>query len=102
MNKKVLMHELAERLSWEFNISQKEAYKVICETRNFFVENINAGNTIELRKFGTFHYKQCPPRMARNPKTGETCLIDARLNPRFKPTGQSVQLITSERFNNTV
>ena len=47
-------------------------------------EKLIDGNTIEIRGFGTFACKPRKARPARNPRTGETVLIDERLVPTFK------------------
>ncbi|MBR6855726.1 MAG: integration host factor subunit beta [Fibrobacter sp.] len=47
-------------------------------------EKLIEGNTIEIRGFGTFACKPRKARPARNPRTGETVLINERLVPTFK------------------
>ncbi|QFY89905.1 integration host factor subunit beta [Magnetovirga frankeli] len=49
------------------------------------VQELVAGNRIEIRGFGSFclHYRA--PRLARNPKTGETAAMPAKYSPHFKP-----------------
>lgn len=47
-------------------------------------EKLIDGNTIEIRGFGTFACKPRKARPARNPRTGETVLIEERLVPTFK------------------
>lgn len=40
---------------------------------------------VEIRDFGVFHLNNRPPRIGRNPKTGERVSIPARHTPHFKP-----------------
>ena len=47
-------------------------------------EKLVEGNTIEIRGFGTFACKPRKARPARNPRTGETVIINERLVPTFK------------------
>lgn len=47
-------------------------------------EKLIEGNTIEIRGFGTFACKPRKARPARNPRTGETVLIEERMVPTFK------------------
>ncbi len=42
------------------------------------------GERIELRGFGSFTVKERAPRVARNPRTGETVQVPAKLHPHFK------------------
>lgn len=43
------------------------------------------GVRIEIRDFGSFELRHRPPRIARNPKTGETIKLAAKVNTHFKP-----------------
>ena len=40
---------------------------------------------IELRNFGVFEVKKRKPRTARNPRTGETVMVPAKLVVTFTP-----------------
>ena len=42
------------------------------------------GERIEIRDFGSFQLNQRPPRVARNPKTGEKVNIPTKYVPHFK------------------
>ena len=43
------------------------------------------GNRIEIRGFGSFDLHCRPPRIARNPKTGEAVNLPAKVAIHFKP-----------------
>jgi len=43
------------------------------------------GNRIEIRGFGSFNLHNRPPRIARNPKTGEAVHLPAKVVVHFKP-----------------
>ena len=43
------------------------------------------GNRIEIRGFGSFDLHFRPPRLARNPKTGEAVNLPAKVVLHFKP-----------------
>jgi len=40
---------------------------------------------VELRGFGSFTVKKRAPRVGRNPKTGESVQVPAKVVPHFKP-----------------
>ncbi len=40
---------------------------------------------VELRGFGTFSLRKRQPRMARNPRTGQSVVVGTRYVPHFKP-----------------
>ena len=43
------------------------------------------GDRIEIRGFGSFDVRHRPPRLARNPKTGEAVNLPAKIAVHFKP-----------------
>lgn len=43
------------------------------------------GGRIEIRGFGSFSLHYRPPRMGRNPKTGESVSLIGKYAPHFKP-----------------
>jgi len=43
------------------------------------------GQRIEIRGFGSFSLHYRPPRVGRNPKTGEAVALAAKYVPHFKP-----------------
>lgn len=43
------------------------------------------GGRIEIRGFGSFSLHFRPPRMGRNPKTGQTVALPGKHVPHFKP-----------------
>ncbi len=43
------------------------------------------GERIEIRGFGSFSLHYRPPRMGRNPKTGEAVALPGKYVPHFKP-----------------
>ena len=47
-------------------------------------EALARGERIELRGFGSFTVKEYAPRVGRNPRTGETVHVAAKLRPHFK------------------
>jgi integration host factor subunit beta len=54
-----------------------------------------SGHRIEIRGFGSFSLHYRPPRMGRNPKTGESVALTGKHVPHFKP-GKELR----ERVNN--
>jgi len=59
------------------------------------VEALNSGSRIEVRGFGSFALRYRPPRLARNPKTGERLHTVCKYAVHFKP-GKELR----ERVNN--
>jgi integration host factor subunit beta len=44
-----------------------------------------SGQRIEVRGFGSFNFNCRPPRIGRNPKTGEKVPVPEKCVPHFKP-----------------
>lgn len=60
----------------------EEAVKKILECMTLALA---AGERIEIRGFGSFSVHYRPPRLGRNPKTGEAVALPAKHVPHFKP-----------------
>ena len=48
-------------------------------------DTLTQGERIEIRGFGCFNLHTRPPRQARNPKTGESVPLTAKVAIHFKP-----------------
>ena len=57
------------------------AVKIILE---HMVNTLSNGDRIEIRGFGSFDVHYRPPRIGRNPKSGETVSVPAMFIPHFK------------------
>lgn len=60
----------------------EEAVKIILEHMS---QALASGERIEVRGFGSFSLHFRPPKMGRNPKTGEKVPLGAKYVPHFKP-----------------
>ncbi len=58
-------------------------------------ESLAYGERIEIRGFGSFSLHFRPPRVGRNPKTGDAVTLSGKYVPHFKP-GKELR----ERVNN--
>ncbi len=48
-------------------------------------QSLAGGDRIEIRGFGSFSLHYRPPRVGRNPKTGESVHLAGKYVPHFKP-----------------
>lgn len=48
-------------------------------------QSLTDGERIEIRGFGSFSLHFRPPRVGRNPKTGEPVTLPGKFVPHFKP-----------------
>ncbi len=88
MTKSELMARLAEVFSEKHVESQLQSkdieygVKVLIDT---MTRSLAKGQRIEIRGFGSFDLNKRPPRIGRNPKTGERVEVPAKQVPHFKP-----------------
>ncbi len=53
------------------------------------------GERIEIRGFGSFSLHYRPPRIGRNPKTGDSVALPAKHVPHFKPGKELRERVSS-------
>ena len=82
MTKSELIARLAERFPQLVAKDAEFAVKMILDA---MTDALSRGDRIEIRGFGSFSISRRPPRMGRNPRTGEQVLIPEKLVPHFKP-----------------
>lgn len=56
-----------------------------------------SGERIEIRGFGSFSLHFRPPRLGRNPKTGDSVELTGKYVPHFKP-GKELRERVNEKF----
>lgn len=81
MNKAELVAAVAEKAG----LSKKDAEAAVNAFTQIVVEEVGAGNRVQLVGFGTFESIARAERQGRNPQNGEAVTIPARNIPKFKP-----------------
>ena len=66
-------------------ITRKEAEVVVNTIFAAISDALVEGDRVELRGFGSFTVKKRNARIGRNPKTGESVTVPAKVVPHFKP-----------------
>ena len=82
MTRSDLVEELASRFGQLTHRDAEFAVKAILDAMN---DALVAGHRIEIRGFGSFSINRRPPRMGRNPRSGESVAIPEKRVPHFKP-----------------
>ena len=89
--------ELIEKLSMrQSQLTYKDVEFAIKTITEQMAQALATGGRIEIRGFGSFSLHFRPPRMGRNPKTGEAVRLSGKYVPHFKP-GKELR----ERVNQT-
>ncbi len=70
------------------------AVKTVLERMSDALAN---GERIEIRGFGSFCLHHRPPRIGRNPKTGEPVALPGKHVPHFKPGKQMRERVNESR-----
>lgn len=94
MTRSDLVEELANRFSQLTHRDAEFAVKAILDAMN---DALVAGHRIEIRGFGSFSINRRPPRMGRNPRSGESVAIPEKRVPHFKP-GKALREAVDERL----
>ena len=82
MTRSDLVEELANRFVQLNHRDSEFAVKTILDAMN---DALVRGHRIEIRGFGSFSINRRPPRMGRNPRSGESVAIPEKRVPHFKP-----------------
>lgn len=89
--------ELIEALANRFpKLMKADADMAVAEILGAIGQTLAAGRRVEIRGFGSFSLNYRPPRIGRNPKTGETVSVSAKWTPHFK-AGKELRELVSEK-----
>ena len=81
MTKSELIARLAERFPQLVAKDADYAVKMILDA---MTDSLARGDRIEIRGFGSFAVNYRPPRVGRNPKSGEKVSVPEKYVPHFK------------------
>ncbi len=82
MTKSELIARLAERYP---QLIAKDADYAVNTILDAMAQALADGHRIEMRGFGSFALNRRPPRVGRNPKSGEKVMVPEKCVPHFKP-----------------
>lgn len=81
MTKSELIERLSERHS---QLVAKDADLAVKTILDAMADALRDGHRIEIRGFGSFSLNVRPPRVGRNPKSGEKVAVPSKRVPHFK------------------
>ncbi|MEE2984156.1 MAG: integration host factor subunit beta [Pseudomonadota bacterium] len=88
--------ELIESLVWkQSQLGYRDVELAVKTMLEHMGQTLASGERIEIRGFGSFSLHYRPPRVGRNPKSGDAVSLSAKYVPHFKP-GKELR----ERVNN--
>lgn len=66
------------------NLTARDVDDAVNSILNAMTAALAQGSRIEIRGFGSFSLNYRPPRVGRNPKSGDTVEVPAKIVPHFK------------------
>ena len=82
MTKSELIINLAERNP---QLTLRDVDCAVDVILNAITNTLASGKRAEIRGFGSFGLNSRPPRIGRNPRSGDTVIIPEKKAPHFKP-----------------
>lgn len=82
MTKSELIEAIARRQN---HLNAKDVELAVKHLIEIMSNSLASGERIEIRGFGSFSLHFRPPRIGRNPKTGEAVALSGKHVPHFKP-----------------
>lgn len=82
VTKTELIESLARKQS---HLAYKDVELAVKSLLEKMSQTLANGGRIEIRGFGSFSLHFRPPRMGRNPKTGDSVALSGKYVPHFKP-----------------
>ena len=80
MTRSDLVNQLAERFG---QLTQRDSEFAVKTMLDAMSDALGRGHRIEIRGFGSFSINRRPPRLGRNPRSGEKVMIPEKLVPHF-------------------
>jgi len=75
------------------NLSRRDAKVVLECMLGAMIQALQKGDTVYIRRFGTFNTRVRPPRPSRNPITGAHVTSPAKKVARFKASKELLRLV---------
>lgn len=94
MTKSELIESLARKQN---HLAYKDVELAVKGLLEQMSQALATGNRIEIRGFGSFSLHFRPPRVGRNPKTGESVSLPGKHVPHFKPGKELRERVNSQK-----
>lgn len=94
MTKSELIESLARQ---QTQLAFKDVELAVKTVLEHMAHALSTGERIEIRGFGSFSLHYRPPRVGRNPKSGEPVSLPAKFVPHFKPGKQLRERVDQTR-----
>ncbi|MGL4667342.1 MAG: integration host factor subunit beta [Saezia sp.] len=90
--------DLVVELATQFEqLTQRDAELAVKTILDSMTEALSQGHRIEIRGFGSFSITRRPPRLGRNPRTGEPVQVPEKRVPHFKPGKALREIVDADK-----
>ena len=93
MNKAELIDVLTDKLGSD----RRQATAAVEHIVDTIVRAVHKGESVTITGFGVFEKRKRAPRVARNPRTGETVKVRATSVPAFRPGAQFKAVVAGKQ-----
>ena len=76
--------EIVEQVAAQTRLPKQQTAEIVNIFLQSIMDALGTGDKVELRGFGSFRCRQRRPRTGRNPKTGLSVQVPAKMTPVFK------------------
>ena len=94
MTKSELIEMVAKK---QRHLPAKDVELAVKHLLELMTQSLANGGRIEIRGFGSFSLHFRPPRMGRNPKSGEAVALSGKHVPHFKPGKELRERVNSNQ-----
>lgn len=94
MTKSELIEVVAKK---QRHLPAKDVELAVKHLLELMSQSLADGGRIEIRGFGSFSLHYRPPRMGRNPKSGEAVALSGKYVPHFKPGKELRERVNSNQ-----
>lgn len=98
MTRSDLVEELAARFG---QLNQRDAEQAVKTILDAVSDALVRGHRIEIRGFGSFAINHRPPRIGRNPRSGEAVQVPSKRVPHFKPGKALREAVDNQKSTDT-
>lgn len=89
--------ELEKELAARFNLQIHQSEQIVDTIIEHMTNVLRNGGRIEIRGFGSFFTKSYKPYSGRNPRTGETVEVKAKVLPHFRPSKELIKRLNETK-----
>lgn len=88
--------DLVDVLMRNLGTDRRQATAVVESVLDTIVRTVHSGDSVTIAGFGVFEQRRRAPRVARNPRTGETVRVKPTSVPAFRPGARFKAVIAGE------